>query len=121
MSELITYKGYQGTVHYSAEDEVFYGKVHGINDLVSFEGCSVDELKSAFQEAVDDYLATCRELGKSPDKTFKGSFNVRITPDLHRQASIYAVNRGMSLNELVKEAISRLVGRKEGGDGAVVK
>lgn len=57
MKSQLTYKGYQGTVHYSAEDEVFYGKVLDINDLVSFEGCSVDELKSAFQEAVDDYLA----------------------------------------------------------------
>lgn len=120
MSELLTYKGYFGTVHYSAEDEVFYGKVHAINDLVNFEGSSVDELKSSFHESVDDYLHTCKELGKKPDKTFKGSFNVRISPELHRQAAIYAHDHSISLNELIKRAIARLVGEnKDVGDGSL--
>lgn len=120
MSELLTYKGYYGTVHYSAEDEVFYGKVHAINDLVNFEGSSVDELKSAFQESVDDYLQTCEELGKKPNKTFKGSFNVRISPELHQRAAVYAQENSISLNELIKRAIARLVGGNEDlGDGSL--
>lgn len=120
MSDLLKYKDYLGTVQYSAEDEVFYGKVHAINDLVSFEGDSVNELKKAFQEAVDDYLQTCEELGKKPDKTFKGSFNVRISPELHRQAAVYASDHSISLNELVKQAIARLVvGNKDLGDGSL--
>lgn len=118
MSELLSYKGYFGTVHYSAEDEVFYGKVHAINDLVNFEGSSVDELKSSFQASVDDYLDTCKELGKTPDKTFKGSFNVRISPDLHRQAAVFASEHSISLNELIKRAIARFVeGKEDLGDG----
>ena len=120
MSELLSYKGYKGTVHFSAEDEVFYGKVHAINDLVNFEGSSVDELKNAFQESVDDYLETCRELGKEPDKTYKGSFNVRINPELHRQAALYASEHSISLNELIKKAIAHFVAQnKEMGGGSL--
>lgn len=60
----------------SADDEVFYGKILGINDLVNFEGASVKQLKKAFKEAVDDYLELCAEIGKTPEKTYKGTFNV---------------------------------------------
>ena len=81
MSDSMTYKGYIGTVHYSEEDEVFHGKIEAINDLIMFEGTSVKELKKAFHEAVDDYLETCKEMGRDPQKPFKGSFNVRIPSD----------------------------------------
>ena len=104
------YKDYIGTVSYSAEDEVFYGKVHGINDLVTFEGNSVRQLKSAFKSSIEDYLDTCVQLNKTPDKTFKGSFNIRISPELHKQASEKAFKKQMTLNEFVKEAIKRAVG-----------
>jgi predicted HicB family RNase H-like nuclease len=93
------------TVHFSAEDEVFYGKIIGINDLVSFEGTTVKELKIAFEEAVEDYLETCRELKKEPDKTYKGSFNVRIPSELHRQAALFSAVKNMSLNDFVRYAI----------------
>ena len=88
MKDILTYKGYIGTVHFSAEDDVFYGKIEGIRDLVSFEGQSVDELKKAFQEAVEDYLEFCKQIGKRPEKSYKGSFNIRISPEIHRQAII---------------------------------
>ncbi|NCU04867.1 MAG: type II toxin-antitoxin system HicB family antitoxin [Chitinophagaceae bacterium] len=109
MNDILQYKTYLATVHFSAEDEVFFGEIIGINDLVSFEGTTVKELKKAFHEAVDDYIATCKELGKEPEKTYKGSFNVRIPMELHRQAAIYASVKKISLNDLVRQAIDTIV------------
>lgn len=105
MNDHLQYKDYIGAIHFSTNDEVFYGKILGINDLVSFEGQSVKELKKAFKEAVDDYLETCKQLKKEPQKTYKGSFNVRIPTELHRQAALAAHQKGVSLNEFVKAAI----------------
>ncbi|KQN33374.1 DNA repair protein [Pedobacter sp. Leaf41] len=94
------------SVHYNSEDEVFFGKVIGINDLITFEGSSVSELKNGFFEAVDDYLETCKELGKSPDKTYKGVFNLRISSSLHKQVALSASQYKMTLNDFVKTALS---------------
>jgi len=109
MGDTMTYKGYIGTVRYSEEDEVFHGKIEAINDLIMFEGSSVKELKKAFHEAVDDYLETCKEMGRAPQKPFKGSFNVRIPSDLHRKAVERATKMGVSLNQLVQKALEEKV------------
>ena len=106
MSDIIKHKEYYAHVQFSAEDEVFYGKILGINDLVTFEGQSVKELKKSFREAIEDYIETCTELGKVPEKTYKGSFNVRVSPDLHRDAALVAIQKNVSLNDFVKNAIS---------------
>jgi predicted HicB family RNase H-like nuclease len=105
MNDILEYKGYYASLHFSSEDEVFYGKLLGIDDLVNFEGASVKELKKAFHEAVNDYLETCKELGKEPNKTYKGTFNVRITTDLHKEAANFATINNISLNDFVKTAI----------------
>jgi predicted HicB family RNase H-like nuclease len=105
MNDILEYKGYYASLHFSSEDEVFYGKLLGIDDLVNFEGASVKELKKAFHEAVEDYLETCKELGKEPNKTYKGTFNVRITTNLHKEAAVFAASRNISLNDFVKTAI----------------
>ena len=105
MNDIIQYKGYFATVHFSADDDVFYGKILAINDLVSFEGSTVRELKKAFHQAVDDYLETCKTLNKEPDKAYKGSFNVRIPAELHREAANYSAVKDMSLNDFVRFAI----------------
>ncbi len=105
MNDILQYKGYFATVHFSGDDEVFYGKILGINDLISFEGATVKELKKSFQEAVNDYLETCKELKKDPDKGYKGSFNVRIPAELHKQAANYSAIKKMSLNDFVRFAI----------------
>lgn len=106
MNSLLKYKGYLGSAEYSAEDDVLYGKIIAINDLVTYEGDSVKGLKRAFREAVDDYLDTCAALNKAPDKTFKGSFNVRVSRELHRSAAVRAQALGISLNEFVKRSLS---------------
>lgn len=105
MKDTLEYNGYTSTVTYSTNDEVLYGKIFGINDLVTFEAESIKELKTAFQEAVEDYIVTCKEVGKEPDKVFKGVFNVRIPGELHRDATVIAVRNKVTLNDFVKTAI----------------
>ena len=110
MKDTMAYKTFIGSVHYSEDDGIFYGKLEAINDLVTFEGKSVAELKKAFREAVDDYIRTCRELGREPQKPFKGTFNVRVPAEVHRKAALEAVKEGISLNEFVQKAIVREFG-----------
>jgi len=109
MKDVIKYKEFLGSLHFSAEDEIFYGKIEGIDDLVSFEGKSVDELKKCFEEAVEDYLSICRETNKPIYKSFKGTFNIRINPDLHKKAARISAELGISLNQFVERAISEIV------------
>ena len=106
MRDNLKYKDFIGSVHFSAEDEVFHGKLIGIDDLVTFEGSSVGELKKSFEEAVKDYLELCKRIDKSPHKSYKGSFNVRIKPVLHKQAARRSTELGLSLNQFVESAIS---------------
>ena len=111
-TNILEYKDFIGSVNYSDEDECFYGKIEGINDLVTFEGVSVKELKKAFKDAVEDYLELCKQLKKEPYKSVKGSFNIRIEPKLHYSAIYTALKKGISLNQFVAEAIKNNVDKK---------
>ncbi len=113
MNDNLQYKNYYASVHFSSVDEVFYGKILSINDLISFEGSSVKELKAAFEDAVEDYIDTCSKIGKSPEKTYKGTFNVRVPSTLHKEASMFAAVNNITLNEFVKRAIFFALKRKE--------
>lgn len=113
MKNMLEYKGYLGTVQYSAEDHVFYGKIEYIRSLVTFEGTDVATLEEAFSEAVDDYLATCQELGRKPEKPFRGTFNVRTGQERHRRASVYATTHAKSLNQVMNEALDTYLSLKE--------
>jgi predicted HicB family RNase H-like nuclease len=115
MSDVLKYKDYLGSVHFSAEDEVFYGKLEGINDLVTFEADTVAKLKKAFRESVEDYLDLCKQTGKEPDKMYKGSFNVRIKPELHKMAAWKAMQSGMSLNQLIEKSVKKYIELDDGG------
>jgi len=114
MNDILQYKDYIASIHFSSADEVFYGQILGIDDLVSFEGASVKELKKSFQEAVEDYIETCKQIGKEPNKTYKGTFNVRVGADTHRDAALYAAMHNISLNDFVKTAIDFALINKEG-------
>ena len=105
MKDMMSYKGYVGSVHYNDEDRVFHGKIEFVRSLVSYEGEDVKGLRKSFKEAVDDYLELCREEGIEPEKPFRGTFNVRTGSDLHRRASLYAKERGTNLNKVVREAL----------------
>jgi predicted HicB family RNase H-like nuclease len=105
----LEYKGYTGTIEYSAEDGLLYGKVLGINGLISYEGETGKDLEADFREAINAYLEDCTSSGKKPEKPFKGSFNVRIPAELHQKAALMAMEAKESLNSFVAEAIrSRL-------------
>jgi len=106
---MLKYKDFFGSVEYSAADDCFFGKIIGTTDLVTFEGDSVDTLKKAFAEAVEDYLVLCKEIGKEPQKTYRGSFNVRISSDLHKEAAMLAIRQGISLNAFVEKTIHMAV------------
>lgn len=113
MSNILEYKGYIGRIEFSAEDKIFHGKLEFINDLVTFEATSVEGLENEFKTAVDDYIETCKKLNIKPQKTFKGTFNVRVTPELHKEVAFQAVKRNISLNRLVELAIKHELSRLE--------
>lgn len=103
---IMTHKGYLAKIEYSDEDELFIGRLAGIDDVIGFHGESVGELRSAFIEAVEDYLLTCKKLGKKPQKTYSGKFVVRVEPEVHARAAIAAQAEGKSLNAWVGDAIT---------------
>lgn len=105
MSDLMEYKGYFTKIEYSKKDNVLFGSIQGIDDRVLFEGESLRQFEQAFHEAVDDYLELCAEVGKEPEKMYKGSFNVRIDPELHKKVAQKAYKCDMSLNEAIEQAV----------------
>ncbi len=109
MSNLLSYKNYNGTVEYSKEDSCLFGKVIGIKSLLSYEGDSVKELEQDFRNVIDEYLVDCKERNIEPEQPYKGTFNVRISPELHRNIDVYANGHGNSLNAVVEDAIGNMV------------
>ena len=108
MSSVMEYKGYVGSVEFSEEDSLLYGKVLGIRSLISYEGTNVQELITDFHGAVDDYLALCEQEGNRPETAYKGCFNVRFKkPETHRRAAIYAMTHGQSLNSFVESCVEK--------------
>lgn len=105
MSNTLKYRGYHGQIEFSAEDNLFIGHVIGIQDSLNFHGSSIDEITSSFHDCIDGYLEMCKTFGREPDKEYKGSFNVRISPQLHRSAAVQAEAAGKSLNQFIQEAI----------------
>jgi predicted HicB family RNase H-like nuclease len=105
MTKNIIYEDFIGSISFSSEDEVFHGKIEGIDELMTFEGTSVEELKNAFQKAVDDYLENFQEIGKKPGKSYKSTYNVRIKPELHQKIAKKAILKGYSMNQYIEKAL----------------
>jgi predicted HicB family RNase H-like nuclease len=105
----MTYKSYTARVEYDNRDDVFVGRVLGLQSILSFEGNSVEALKSAFEEAINDYLQECQEKGLTPEKPASGKLLLRLAPELHGQAMVAAKAAGKSLNQWVAEALHRAV------------
>ncbi len=105
MNVMKSYKGYTARVEFDAEDEIFVGRLAGVNDVVGFHADTVEGLKAAFHEAVDDYLATCQKAGKSPEKPFSGRVMFRVAPETHARAALAAQLSGKSLNQWAEEAL----------------
>ncbi|MFA6915663.1 MAG: type II toxin-antitoxin system HicB family antitoxin [Parachlamydiales bacterium] len=105
---MMKYKGYIGHVEYDDEAKIFHGEVIGLRDIITFQGTSVEELELAFKDSIDDYLAWCKERGEKPEKTFSGTFNLRISPELHAKLAFQARTKGLSLNSYVIEKLHEL-------------
>lgn len=112
-NSMLEYKGYHASIEFDAEDNLFVGEVFGITDSLNFHGESVSELKEMFKQCIDNYLELCQKIGKQPDKEFKGTFNVRITPELHKRAALEAAKQKITLNQYVSNAIDNSFDKKE--------
>lgn len=110
----LVYKGYTGSIEYSKEDDLLYGKALGIQGLISYEGATGRELEADFIKAIDTYLLECKLGGIEPEKPFKGSFNVRISPQLHQKAALLAMSENSSLNNFVAESIRERIIKETG-------
>ena len=111
-ANVLEYKGYIGTVEFSAKDNVLFGKVLGVNGLVSYEGESIPELRTDFENAVDDYIASCEDMGFEPQRSYKGSFNVRISPQLHKSLVLFATTHNTTLNATVERALEEFISNR---------
>lgn len=109
MKNILEYKGYYTRPQFDVDSMTIRGKIEGINDYIDFETDNAKDIENAFHSAVDDYLTFCEEIGKSPEKIYKGSFNVRINPELHKSLALAAVETGESLNSLVEKAIQKYI------------
>ena len=114
---MIEYKGYTGVFEFDPSIEAFHGRIVGLQDVVTFQGRSLDELRREMAESVDDYLEFCGEVGKEPERPYRGEFLVRTTPELHRAATIEAEASGMSLNAWVEATITSVVRERRPGYG----
>lgn len=106
---VMTYKDYSARIEYSDEDGCFIGHIAGIRDVVGFHGESVAELRGAFEEAVDDYLATCKKLKRSPQRPYSGKVLLRIDPAIHAKVAMLAEAEGKSLNAWAQDVLQRAV------------
>jgi predicted HicB family RNase H-like nuclease len=103
---MMEYKGYLGTVEYDADARLFHGDIVNTRDLITFQGTTVDEIERAFQDSIEDYIAWCKEDGVEPEKPYSGKFNVRLSPELHKEAAITARKLKLSINRFVEKAIT---------------
>jgi predicted HicB family RNase H-like nuclease len=103
---MMEYKGYIGTVEYDPEAGIFHGDVINTRDVVTFQGTTVEEIERAFKDSIDDYITWCKEEGVEPEKPYSGKFNVRLSPELHRETAIAAKKLKISINNFVEKAIT---------------
>jgi predicted HicB family RNase H-like nuclease len=107
MKNAMTYKGYTARIDFDGDDRIFFGRLAGIRDIITFHGETVDELEAAFKEAVDDYLETCVKLGEEPNKPYSGKLTLRIPPSVHAAIATAAETSGKSLNKWVSEILKQ--------------
>ena len=110
MSNTMSYKGYTARIEYDDEDGIFFGRIAGISDGVGFHANTVEDLRAAFHEAVEDYIKTCAKVGKDPQKAYSGKMMFRVDPEVHRRAALAAELAGKSLNQWAEEALEKAAG-----------
>lgn len=110
MSNILEHRGYRARVEFDADDELFFGRIAGIRDGVTFHADSVAALVSAFHEAVDDYIDACAAVGKKPDRPYSGKLMLRVDPAVHARSVEAAELAGKSLNQWTEEVLRRAAG-----------
>ena len=110
MTNAMTYQGYNARIDYDDADGIFTGRIAGIRDGVGFHAETVDDLRAAFHEAVEDYLETCAKLGKPPQRAYSGQMMFRVKPDVHRKVAQAAELAGKSLNAWAEEVLAKAAG-----------
>ena len=109
MKQVLRYKGFLGSIEISVKDNCLYGKILFVDDLITYESDTPCQLEEEFKIAVDDYIATCYELGRDVCKPFSGTFNVRIGPELHQKLAQYAVINDKTINDVMKTALAEYI------------
>ena len=104
---MIEYKGYLGQVEYDEDADIFHGEIINTRDVITFQGHDTTEIKTAFRDSVEDYLAFCAKRNEQPDRPFSGKIALRTTPETHRKAYICAMRSRLSLNKWIERAIER--------------
>jgi predicted HicB family RNase H-like nuclease len=102
---MMEYKGYIGVVQFDSDARLFHGEVINTRDVITFQGNSVEEIETAFQGSMDDYLDWCKEENVSPEKPYSGKFNLRLSPELHKEIAIAAKRMNLSINSFVEKAV----------------
>jgi len=115
----MVHKGYKGHFEYDESADIFHGQVIGIRDVVTFQGRSIDELKTALEDSIDDYLEMCEQEQKSPDKPFSGKFSLRLTPELHSSVSESAILTHKSINTWIIDAVESVLQQQESKNHSV--
>ena len=113
MRKLLQHKGFFGSAEVSLEDNCLSGKLLFLDDLVTYEAQTVEELFTQFRVSVEDYIDMCKTLGREVKKPFSGSFNVRLGEELHQKIAIYATSQGSSINDVMKQAVTEYLGTKK--------
>lgn len=107
---MMRYKDYLARVEYDDESNIFHGEVINTRDVITFQGKSVEGLKKAFEDSVEDYFAFCKERGEEPDKPFVGRLTVRLSPDQHKKVIIAAEKSGKNIDSWVADALVQAAG-----------
>lgn len=102
---MMEYKGYIGVVEFDHEARIFHGDIINTKDVITFQGTSVEEIEQAFKDSINDYLDWCSAEGTQPDKPYSGRFNVRLSPELHREVAFKAQKMKLSINNFVEKAL----------------
>jgi len=102
---MMEYKGYVGTVEYDPDAKIFHGEIVNTRDVITFQGTTVDEINKAFEDSIEDYLNWCKSEGVEPERPYSGKFNLRLSPELHREVAITAKKMKISINNFVEKAL----------------
>lgn len=106
---MMKYKDYLGRVEFDDEANIFHGEIVNIRDVITFQGRTVDELRQAFQDSIEDYLEFCMERGEQPEQPFSGKFTIHLAPEKHRQVVLAATKAGIPIDNWVAEVLGQAV------------